>query len=627
MLFWRELPRLFPALRIGLKSLKRVMDIFLLFIKIMQTLALVAGLAALLYGAYELGMDFWFWLRAVEVKGYVVGEEVKYESRETHPSGFGSASYSSVPVHRPIIQYLWPPEGGEIYHHRSSIQFEGREMDRFSAGNPVAIRVLPSSPNKARLTGAFTHYLWSITAFVAGLMAVVLVSSLFFLHEGAFGKDLSKGISLFRSVNWFTALIILLLLTVGLHLLHRWAAPWAGVKEMLAVVTGEIERLPPLLADKGEPEPGQFLNEAERSFARIPYLGIAFASQALELALLYEDDSAARRYLAAMADPGTKFPVESDRVLAYAAERGKVEFVKALLAAGIHPDLRLMEGEEPIRRAAGCNQVAAMELLLAAGARTEYTKRPLLVSALEGRAEGAARLLLERTQVDLAWRDPTTKQTLADLALIQGMAGTAALLQARGVAVTLPRFYVSVVKGDIRGLEKEVPRSHWRSLQYQDATLLHLAVRYQQTGLVRTLVRTGVDLNAQVRTAASKAYTPLIEAVLAGDREMVEFLAQQPNIRLDQGDYCHITPLAHAIQRNRWDLAELLIESGAKVNVQVGDSDGNTPLHLAAAGGDVKRVQWLLSKGADPHFKNYKQLTPLEFSRSGEIMKTLRRSR
>ena len=92
---------------------------------------------------------------------------------------------------------------------------------------------------------------------------------------------------------------------------------------------------------------------------------------------------------------------------------------------------------------------------------------------------------------------------------------------------------------------------------------------------------------------------------------MVQFLAQQPNIRLDQGDSRHLTPLAHAIRRNRWDLTELLVDSGANVNVQIGDSDGNTPLHLAAAGGDVKKVEWLLSKGADPQFKNFKQLTPL----------------
>ncbi len=627
MYFLRDLTRFFPALRIGIRSLKRVMDIFLLFVKITQVLLLVAGLAALLYGSYEVGNDLWFWLQGVEVKGVVVGEEVKYESRETHPSGFSSSSYTTVPVYRPIIRYIWPQEGGKIYRHRSSIQFEGREMDRYRKGNTVVIRVLPNLPHKARLPGGFTHHLWSITAFVAGLMAVVLVTSLFFLHEGIFGKDLSKGLSLFRSINWYTALTILLFLMVGLTLLQRWIAPWAGTKELVAVATGEIRLLPPLLAAKGDPEPGRFLNEAERSFARIPYLGMAFATEALESAIYHRDDPAARRFLGALADPGTKFPVQSKRVMGYAARRGKVDYVKALIAAGIHPDTRLTEGEEPIRHAARRNHTAVMEVLLAAGARTDFPKYPLLVSALEGRAKGAARMLLERTQVDLSWRDPATRRTLADLALIQGMAETAFLLQARGVPVTLPRFYAPLVKGDLTALEKGIPRSQWTSVRYQDGTLLHLAIRYHRMELARALIKMGADPNAQVRGSASEAYTPLIEAVLAGDREMVRFLAQQPHIRLDQGDSRHLTPLAHAIQRNRWDLAELLVDYGANVNIRVGDRDGNTPLHLAAAGGDVRKVEWLLSKGADPQFKNFKQLTPLEFSRSVEIAETIRRSR
>jgi ankyrin repeat protein len=577
-------------------------------------------------------MDFWFWLRGVEVKGYVIGEEVRYVGGQDFPSS-DAAIDSSDPGSRAIIQYLWPQEGGEIYRHRSSIIFQGREMDRYQTGNPVVIRVLADKPNKARLPGGFSHYLWATFSFAGGLLAVVLVSSLFFVPDGFFGRDLSKGVSLFRSVNWLAALIILLLLTFGVTMLHRWVAPWLGPKELLAVVTGEIRLLPYLLAAKGEPEPGRFLNEAERSFARIPYLGMAFASSALELAIYHGNDPAARRYLAALADPGTKFPVQSRRVLGYAAERGKVEFVKALIAAGIHPDAGLMEGDEPIRCAAGRNQVAAMELLLAAGARTEYPKRPLMVTALEGRAEDAARYLLERSKMDLLWRDPYTKQTLADLALIQGMAGMAALLQARGVPVTLPRFYAPVVRGDLAALEKELPRSHWISVEYDDATLLHLAVRYGQIELARTLVKMGADLNAKVFAAGSKAYTPLIEAVVAGNREMVQFLAQQPHIQLDRGDLSHIPPLAYAIQRNRWDLAELLVDSGANVNIQMGnsipmgDNNGNSPLHLAAAAGDLKRVEWLLSKGADPQFKNLKQLTPLEYSRSAEITQMIRSKR
>jgi hypothetical protein len=97
--------------------------------------------------------------------------------------------------------YRWPPESGEVYIHCSSVEFEGDEMDLYGIGNPVTIRVLPGAPDWARLQGGFTHYLWAGIGLVAGLFALVLVSSIFFLHEGLFGRDLSKGVSLFRSVS------------------------------------------------------------------------------------------------------------------------------------------------------------------------------------------------------------------------------------------------------------------------------------------------------------------------------------------------------------------------------------------------------------------------------------------
>ena len=109
----RDLTRFSPALKIGLGSLKRIMDLFLLFIKIAQTLLFLGGLAALLYGSYELGMDFWFWLRGVEVKGYVIGEEVRYVGGQDFTSS-DAAIDSSDPGSRAIIQYLWTQEGGEI---------------------------------------------------------------------------------------------------------------------------------------------------------------------------------------------------------------------------------------------------------------------------------------------------------------------------------------------------------------------------------------------------------------------------------------------------------------------------------------------------------------------------------
>jgi ankyrin repeat protein len=598
-------------------------------IKISQILMLLAGLAAFIYGAYELGLDLWFALKGIKTEGYAVGHEVEYETRHKFPdSSFGNtlsdADYTDVPVYRPTIRYLWPPVTGDFYTHSSTISFEGEEMDLYKIGNKVQIMVLPNSPSNARLPGGFTHYLWAIIGFVGGLFAVVVVSSLFYMYEGLFGGDFSKGLSLFRSVSWPVTLWLFLATAIAITQLHQLVFPWVGPEELLAIATGDIRLLPPLLASRGAPKPGHFLNEAESSIARIPYLGIAFADEALERALITVDDTEARRYLSAMADPATRFPVQSVRVLAYAAEHGKTEIVKSLLALGVHPDTTISEDFEPIRQAARHNQVGVIETLLAAGAKTDFPNQPLILSAIEGRSKDAVFMLLAIAKVDLTWRKPNTNHTLADLALINGMADISDLLGKHNVPITLPAYYKYVVTGDQNGLAGVLSPESWKSVLYRDVTMLHLAARYHQLNLARKLVALGADPNSKTFGTGSNAYTPLIEAVIAGDIDLVKFFSKLPDIKINLGDLSHITPLAYAVRQNRWDIAEALVSAGADVNVQIGDYDGNTLLHIVAKKGDYKKVHWLLVNGADIQMKNFRQLTPLEVARSSEVIDILK---
>ena len=227
---------------------------------------------------------------------------------------------------------------------------------------------------------------------------------------------------------------------------------------------------------------------------------------------------------------------------------------------------------------------------------------------------------MARTPVEVTWREPQTDHTLVDLALIRGMVATADLLLEHGSPMTLPGFYRYAVTGNLKGLVRELPAAHWKSARTGDDTLLHLAARHHQPALARALIALGADPNAKFRSGDSQAFTPLIEAVLAGDVEIIKLLIRAPGIKLDRGDYRHITPLAYAVEQDRWDLAELIVEAGADVNTRIGDFDGNTPLHRAAERGDLKRVQWLLDRGADPQMLNFKQLTPLDVARSAEVI-------
>jgi len=85
------------------------------------------------------------------------------------------------------------------------------------------------------------------------------------------------------------------------------------------------------------------------------------------------------------------------------------------------------------------------------------------------------------------------------------------------------------------------------------------------------------------------------------------------NARDKQG----ITALYRAVQNRKYPLAELLIKKGAEVNTAVErapGAEGLTPLHLAAAYGDLRLVKLLLSKGANPSARSKPGKTPVDLA-------------
>ena len=75
----------------------------------------------------------------------------------------------------------------------------------------------------------------------------------------------------------------------------------------------------------------------------------------------------------------------------------------------------------------------------------------------------------------------------------------------------------------------------------------------------------------------------------------------------------HTRPLIEAIEKESFDVAELLIERGANVNCT--DHWDNTPLHYAAQYGSCEFVQKLLDQGADLNKQNKSEETPVAWAR------------
>ncbi|ASQ46619.1 ankyrin repeat domain-containing protein [Legionella clemsonensis] len=60
------------------------------------------------------------------------------------------------------------------------------------------------------------------------------------------------------------------------------------------------------------------------------------------------------------------------------------------------------------------------------------------------------------------------------------------------------------------------------------------------------------------------------------------------------------------------DLADLLLELGANINIQ--NSNGWTPLHVAVSNDEVDRIEFLIKRGANPHIKNNQFLTARDYA-------------
>lgn len=117
--------------------------------------------------------------------------------------------------------------------------------------------------------------------------------------------------------------------------------------------------------------------------------------------------------------------------------------------------------------------------------------------------------------------------------------------------------------------------------------------------------------------AVDQIQSALIAAARFGNPVAVPFLVSRgadPNLPAGVNGW---PPLLHAIHKDQPQSAEALINAGAKVNYR--QSNGETPLMMAAGYGYRDVVQILLNSGADPALKNAAGNTALDFAVTGVV--------
>ena len=144
---------------------------------------------------------------------------------------------------------------------------------------------------------------------------------------------------------------------------------------------------------------------------------------------------------------------------------------------------------------------------------------------------------------------------------------------------------------------------HGADINHRDehgATPLHYAAQRGNLNVVKYFVEQGADVNA----VDNSGWTPLTMSSFA-DVEIAKYLivngaqVNTGNCQDKSSKCCEpnpTTPLHMAAQRGKIELAQVLLDNGARVNVLNGD--GVTPLHFAILENDSAMVSLLLSRGA-----------------------------
>ncbi|KAL6214786.1 hypothetical protein ACLB2K_014218 [Fragaria x ananassa] len=130
--------------------------------------------------------------------------------------------------------------------------------------------------------------------------------------------------------------------------------------------------------------------------------------------------------------------------------------------------------------------------------------------------------------------------------------------------------------------------------------LLSPAIASGNASLVSILIDAGGDANRKV----SDSGCLISLAVRSGSIEVVKILVAS-SCKVDS------SVLHDAAATNRVDLIEILCKNFPELDVNWVDSDGRTPIHVAAANGHVEMLKFLVSAGGDGEVWDRKGWTPL----------------
>lgn len=149
---------------------------------------------------------------------------------------------------------------------------------------------------------------------------------------------------------------------------------------------------------------------------------------------------------------------------------------------------------------------------------------------------------------------------------------------------------------------------------------LHAAAMADQLPMVIYLLQQGADVDA----TDSKGRTPLMAGLSSGPKtfEVSEALIKNGATVNSRESVYQMSALHFAAAHGNVEIARFLLRNGADINLK--DTNGETPLHHAVGDGRTEMVELLIALGADVNASDKEGKTPIKgANESGQLRKML----